>query len=275
MTTTAKKKAVAPKKKAIAVGCHPDDIEFMMSGTLLMLQKAGYEVHYMTVANGSLGTDKLSREQIVAKRRSECIAATKLAGMIYHESVCDDIEVFYNYDLICKVAEVIRAVDPDIVLTHGPYDYMEDHTCTGRLAVTAAFCRGMTNLRCRPDYPATLKEVAVYHSMPHSLTDPLRRPVIPELYVNISSVMKMKENMLRCHASQKEWLDVSQGNDAYIEELTFRAKYFGKMSGKFPEAEGWIRHNHLGFGAENFNPLLKDLGKNAFMTPRESNPFLK
>lgn len=252
-------------KRAMAIACHPDDIEFMMCGTLLMLQKAGYEIHYMTVCNGSLGTNRHSRNEIVAIRRQECINACKLAGFHYHEALSDDIELNYTYDLVCAVAEQIRAVEPSILLTHGPYDYMEDHIFAGRLAVSGAFCRGMTNLRCRSEYPATLCEMAIYHSMPHSLTDQLRRPVIPELYVNIAPTMEMKKDMLRCHESQKKWLDDSQGNDAYIEELTFRAEYFGKMSGKFPEAEGWIRHNSLGFAAEDFNPIIDALPNDAFM----------
>ena len=40
----------------MAIACHPDDIDFGMAGTLMMLKKAGYEIHYMDVANGSLGT---------------------------------------------------------------------------------------------------------------------------------------------------------------------------------------------------------------------------
>ena len=44
------------RKSAIAIGAHPDDIEFMMAGTLLLLKKAGYEIHYMNVANGSCGS---------------------------------------------------------------------------------------------------------------------------------------------------------------------------------------------------------------------------
>lgn len=256
------------KMRVLAVGCHPDDIEFMMAGTLLMLQKAGCEIHYMALANGSLGTNCLSREAIVAKRRQECINAANLVGAVYHESLCDDLEVFYNNDLLCRLTEVVREVDPGIVLTHGPYDYMEDHINTGRLAVTAAFCRGMTNLRCRPVFPATLRDVAVYHSMPHSITDQLRRPVIPEIYVNVSDTMETKQNMLRCHVSQKEWLDISQGNDAYIEELMWRGRYFGTMSGKFEFAEGWVRHNHLGFGPEDFNPMLDILGDAAFMAEK-------
>ena len=45
--------------RAFAVAAHPDDIEFMMAGTLILLGRAGYELHYMTIANGSCGSERL------------------------------------------------------------------------------------------------------------------------------------------------------------------------------------------------------------------------
>ena len=45
-----------PSKVAIAIGAHPDDIEFYMAGTLLLLKQAGYAIHYMTLANGNCGS---------------------------------------------------------------------------------------------------------------------------------------------------------------------------------------------------------------------------
>ena len=52
--------------------------------------------------------------------------------------------------------------------------------------------------------------------------------------------------------------------DAYIKDMENRARIFGKQSGEFEFAEGWVQHNPLGFGPENFNPLaaaLKDFVK--------------
>jgi LmbE family N-acetylglucosaminyl deacetylase len=37
----------------IAVTVHPDDIELMMAGTLLLLKRAGYEIHYMAQILGA------------------------------------------------------------------------------------------------------------------------------------------------------------------------------------------------------------------------------
>jgi len=185
------------KKTAFAIACHPDDIEFMMAGTLIKLQEAGYEIHYMNVANGSLGNKQFDYKTIVAMRREEARNAAKVIGAVFHESLVDDLEVYYERATLERLVPVIREVAPEIILTHGPYDYMEDHTNTGRLAVSAAFCRGMTNFKCNPTRPAIDGNVTVYHSMPHSLRDQLRRPVVPGIFVNISSPSNRKSRC--CH----------------------------------------------------------------------------
>lgn len=246
-------------RRAMAIACHPDDIEFMMAGTLLALRDAGYEIHYMNVANGSLGTEFMSRDEIVAVRRAEAIRAAELAGAVYHESLCDDLEVFYTTENLARLVPVVREVEPEIILTHGHYDYMEDHVNTGRLAVTAAFGRGMRNFKVVRPAPQTFQDVAIYHSMPHSMHDALRRPVIPGLFVNTSRYIETQRRMLACHASQKEWLDRSQGQDAYIEDLNFRSLHYGGRSGVFEYAEGWIRHSNVGFAPPDFNPLADAL----------------
>ena len=49
------------KAAAFAIAAHPDDIEFYMAGTLLLLKKAGYAIHYMTLASGSCGSIRKTR----------------------------------------------------------------------------------------------------------------------------------------------------------------------------------------------------------------------
>ncbi len=56
-------------KRAFALAAHPDDIEFLMAGTLILLRRAGYQIHTMTIANGSCGTAHQSRAEIVHIRR--------------------------------------------------------------------------------------------------------------------------------------------------------------------------------------------------------------
>ena len=86
-------------KKIFAIAAHPDDIEFMMSGTLFLLKNAGCEINYLNIATGSCGTVSLSVDRIVTIRRKEAIAASAYLGAEYHESFVNDIEIFYDKDL--------------------------------------------------------------------------------------------------------------------------------------------------------------------------------
>lgn len=64
---------------ALAVGAHPDDIEFMMAGTLLLLKEAGARIHMWNVANGCCGSDSHGRDELIAIRRRE--AAPRAAAL--------------------------------------------------------------------------------------------------------------------------------------------------------------------------------------------------
>ncbi len=243
-----------------AIGAHPDDIEFLMSGTLFLLKQLGYGIHYMNVGNGSCGTNELSKKEIVRLRRSESMAAAEYLGATFHEGICDDLAIFYDQPTLAKLGSIIRDVDPDILLTHSPVDYMEDHTNVCRLAVTAAFARGMPNFPVDPPRDAISGTITVYHAQPYSHYDPLRRLVQPEMMVDVTSVINQKREMLGFHHSQKKWLDESQGHDSYLNALRDFDARCGQLSGKFKFAEGWRRHLHLGFGRENDDPLRDALG---------------
>src|SRR2546423_12459715 len=173
---------------AIAVAAHPDDIEFYMAGTLLLLGRAGYKIHYLTLATGSCGSLKYPAARIRAIRGAESRHAAELLGATFHPSLVDDLEVLYELPILRRLAAVIRRVQPTIVLTHSPQDYMEDHMNTSRLAVTAAFARGMPNFRTIPKTDAIPSDVTVYHAMPHGLRDGLGRRVLAGLFVDTAEV---------------------------------------------------------------------------------------
>lgn len=242
-------------KRVFAICAHPDDIEFMMAGTLIRLQELGYEAHYMTVADGALGGNFLNHSELSARRGTEARNAAKIIGAVYHAPITHDLEVYYTPELLTKLVRIVREVDPEIVLTHGPYDYMEDHVNAGRLAVSAAFCRGMGNFRGVEDLKPVYTNVAVYHSLPLSLKDQLNKPIIPDMFVDVTSTISTKREMLSCHATQKQWLDETQGLDAYLDDMEARAKSMGDLCGWCKLAEGWVRHNPCGFCPDDFDPL--------------------
>jgi hypothetical protein len=96
---------------------------------------------------------------------------------------------------------------------------MEDHTNTSRLTVSACFTRGMRNWLSIPREDRTFQDVYLYHAQPLGNLDPMRTPIIPSLLVDVTEKMDVKAAMLREHKSQKNWLDVSQGKDAYLDAM--------------------------------------------------------
>ncbi len=243
------------KTVVLAAAAHPDDIEFMMAGTLLLLQRAGAEIHMWNLANGYCGTAQHSREEIIRLRAAEAEASARLVGAVSHPSLFDDLGIFYDAPSLARVSAVVREIRPTIILTQSPQDYMEDHQNTCRLLVTAAFSHGMRNFVTQPPRPTWEGALAIYHALPHGLHDGLGQPVRPDFIVDIAATLAEKRAMLACHRSQKEWLDVSQGMDAYLEEMAAMSASVGRLAGGLACAEGWRRHSKLGFAAPDFNPL--------------------
>ena len=249
----------------LAICCHPDDMEMMMAGTILLLKDAGCEIHTINVANGCVGSTELPPAEIAAVRWGEAQASARLLGSVLHECMVDDLEVFYTQDLVRRITGLVRRVKPDLVLTQSMEDYMDDHMNTARLAVTGTFSRNIPFFRSIPDAPAVFEDCMLYHATPHILTDMMRRPITPEIYVDIQSVIDRKEKLLACHASQKAWLDKTQGFDSYLRTMRDLSEKVGTMSGRFRLAEGWRRHSHVGFTREDSNPLA-DLLKDRCLT---------
>src|SRR5678810_1116819 len=105
---------MARKKQpaAIAIAAHPDDIEFYMAGTLLLLRKQGYEIHYMILASGNCGSLQYSAARTRAIRRAESRRAAKILGATHHPSLVDDLEIQYQLRTLRRLAAVIRRVNP-------------------------------------------------------------------------------------------------------------------------------------------------------------------
>ena len=243
-----------------AVAAHPDDIEFMMAGTLALLGQAGYEMHMMNLCNGSCGTAIEDHDTIVLRRTNEAREAAKTLGAVFHEPLVDDLGLFYERSTVDRMVSIMRDVNPSILLLSSPQDYMEDHMNACRVAVTAAFCRGMRNYPAEPPRVPVSDDVTLYHALPWGLRDSMRRVLHAGQHVDIESVLPLKRTALACHKSQKEWLDASQGLDSYLTTMEEMARAMGAQSRCFVYAEGWRRHLHLGFCAENADPLLEALG---------------
>lgn len=259
------------EKTALAIAAHPDDIEFKMAGTLLLLKQVGWNIHCFNLCSGNGGSTEHSSGETEAIRSQEAQAAAAILGASWHPPIARDLELFYHPDLIRKVAAVVRGVRPSIVLTHPISDYMEDHMIAGRLACTAAFAHGIPNFESDPPRETFPDNLTVYHCMPHGGRDPLRRKVIASSWVNTTEVHEIARRALAAHQSQQLWLDASQGSSNYLIDMDAHARQMGADSGKFEFAEGWNRHLHLGFSTIEIDPLADALGERCAINPAFEN----
>ena len=252
------------KQTVFAVGAHPDDVEFNMAGTLSLLAKAGFEPHMMNVARSNLDSNELPEAEITRIRRREAERSAAVLGAVYHPPIVDDMMIFYEDKLLRQILAVVRQLRPTIVLLPSPNDYMEDHTNTARLVVTACFGRGMRHWLSDPPRAHTGQDVYLYHAQPHLNRDGMRNLVTPELFVNITGEMDTKLRMLGCHESQRQWLDETQGIDNYLESMRQSGVEVARMAARdgWQYAEGFRRHSHVGFSRQDRDLLAEVLGDN-------------
>lgn len=248
----------------LAVVAHPDDIEFVMSGTLLRLASLGWQVHYMNIANGCLGSMVTPREETAKIRLAEAMEAAGMIPAQHYPPICDDMQIHYTPENFAKVTAVVRKAKPSIVLTHSPSDYMEDHEAACRLTVSATFAKGMPNFVSSPSVPPCEGEVAVYHASPHGNCTPLQEKIEPHLYVDTTDLLERKKALLACHRSQQQWLDTTQKMSSYLETMVEMDRQRGALSGRFTHAESFRQRLHFGFSSEGFDPLREALREFAY-----------
>jgi len=243
-------------KTVLAIVAHPDDAEFLHAGTLTLLKQKGWKIEMATMTPGDGGSVEHSRSEISKIRKAEAATSAALLNADYSCIESEDVFIFYDKPTIIKTIALIRKTRPQIVLTMSPTCYMEDHMATAKIVQTACFAAGVKNIETEGIEP--------YFVIPHLYygdamegKDLYGNPVNPSIVVDISTTIEMKEKMLKCHASQREWLLKHHGIDEYI--LTM--KRISEQRGKDIEAafgEGF--RQHLGHAFPQDNILKKELG---------------
>ena len=248
-------------KTVLAIGAHPDDVEIFGAGTLALLKAKGWKITLATMASGDLGSDKLTRQEIKDIRRQESTAAANLLEAAYHCMENDDVFILYDRPNLLKAIRLIRKVKPTIVFTMSPQDYMIDHEITSQIVRTACFSAGMSLLETG--------DITAFHQIPHlyycdpiDCKDIFGNKVEATTLVDITSVMTMKEEMLKCHESQRHWLQVQHGIDEFISAMKKFSEIRGKEIG-VKYAEGF--RQHLGHAYPQDNILKKELGNSVHL----------
>jgi LmbE family N-acetylglucosaminyl deacetylase len=127
---------------ALAIGAHPDDIEFGCGATFAKWSAAGTTVHHLVCTDGSKGSWEAGQDlaELVVTRQREQRAAARALGAAGECVFLDwpDGELESGLRQRWQVAYWIRRLQPDVVLGHDPwkrYRLHPDHRHAGLLAV--------------------------------------------------------------------------------------------------------------------------------------------
>jgi LmbE family N-acetylglucosaminyl deacetylase len=206
--------------KVLAVGAHPDDVEIMCSGTLFALHQHGHEIHVASLTLGDCGSVQRSAEEIRSIRHREAMKACEVLDATYHHAGFDDLCIFNDDNSNRRVTALLRKVDPSVVITHSPNDYMSDHEITSLLVRNACFYASIPNYETKiGTVGCTLNIPYLYYAQPVEGIDIFGKKVTPQFYVDISGLMEQKLEMLACHESQRNWLRAHHGMDEYVESM--------------------------------------------------------
>lgn len=158
----------------LAVGAHPDDIEFGCGGTLIKYTEKGHRLFLLVMTGGGMGAPKATRtqEQMDAKA---ILGAEEVIWGIY-----EDTQLIVDQEIISNIENVISEVKPDFIFCHFPDDTHQDHRHLSQATITAA---------------RYIRNVLFYEG-------PTTQNFDPHVFVDISNTLEKKIDALEAHRSQ-------------------------------------------------------------------------
>ncbi|MDD5017918.1 MAG: PIG-L family deacetylase [Eubacteriales bacterium] len=219
----------------LTIGAHPDDADIWCGGTLRKYSEQGHNVFIAVVANGNLGTNRYSQQEIVGIREAEQLEAAKLYNAQVKFLRYNDFELVDSVELRKSVLDAIRWANPDVILTHYPQDAC-DHGMTSEI-VTRVLLYGNYSL-IGTENPAISKMPSVFFYDTYAGIG-----FQPEVYVDITDQLKYKKEAYSKHVSQNEYNNTGAG---WGEVLELLSSFRGLQSGH-KYAEGFIGFKTYGF----------------------------
>jgi LmbE family N-acetylglucosaminyl deacetylase len=224
----------AVPQRALAVGAHPDDVEFGAGGTLARWAAAGTDVAIVVMTDGSKGSWDPGADPgaLIATRRREAERAAAVLGAATVEFAgAVDGELEPSRTLRAGIAERIRRLRPDVVLTHDPwqrYQLHPDHRATGWIVTDAVVAA-----RDPLFFPEQLQDGLTAHR-PGALL--LWSADEPDHWEDVAAWLGPKVEALLCHTSQGQTTmgDAHRGGaarEAFVSEITAWAARQGAAAG--------------------------------------------
>jgi LmbE family N-acetylglucosaminyl deacetylase len=195
--------------RILAIGAHPDDIEFGCGGTLVKYARQGHEVSLLVMTDGGGGGDGQIRrqEQQVA---GDILRVSKLYWGEY-----PDTAIPLDREIIQGVEHFIHEVQPDFIFVHFQDDTHQDHRHLSVATITAT---------------RYTRNVLFYEG-------PTTQNFFPNVFVEVDAALQEKIAALEAHASQVTKTNIE---GLSILDLARSSAHFRGIQGRVRNAEGFV-----------------------------------
>jgi LmbE family N-acetylglucosaminyl deacetylase len=198
----------------LAIGSHPDDIEYGCGGTLTKFAGAGHRVFLYVATPGSYGGEPETRRREMAVS-AELMGVTELFWGDYV-----DTRIPLNQELVAELEGIINKVRPTFIFTHWHDDTHQDHRHLAACTLSAT--------RYIPNF--------LFYEGPTS------QNFNPNVFVDISSVLDRKVALLEAHASQMTKTHIESTS---ILDMARSAATFRGIQARVRSAEGFVSQRLL------------------------------
>jgi LmbE family N-acetylglucosaminyl deacetylase len=197
-------------KIILAIGAHPDDIDFGCGATISKLASLGAKLYLAVCTDGNRGSRQtvVEKAELIKTRHQEQLNAAKIVGaeeVFFLEE--EDGNLISDIKFKEKVVKLIRKLKPDMIFTHDPawfYHIREDGSAT----VNHTDHRACGEAVMDAVYPLARD----LQSFPDHITEGLEPHTVPELYLfnfynptfvfNVTGFVDQKLQALAAHKSQ-------------------------------------------------------------------------
>ena len=196
------------KVNILAIGAHPDDIEFGCGGALIKYTQKGHRLFLLVMTGGGLGGSSAVRRQ-EQNDSGNILGTEKIFWGDY-----EDTHLIVDVGLIGKIEAVIAEVKPDFIFCNFPDDTHQDHRHLAQAIMSAT---------------RYIRNVLFYEG-------PTTQNFNPQVFVDISDTLNKKVKALQAHHSQVMKTNIE---DLSIVEVARSSANFRGIQGRVKYAEAF------------------------------------
>ena len=195
--------------RVLAIGAHPDDIEFGCGGTLIKYARQGHDVSLLIMTDGGGGGDGRIRRQ-EQQAAGDILGVSRLFWGEY-----PDTAIPLDRESIQRVERVILDVRPDFIFVHSQDDTHQDHRHLSVATITAT---------------RYTRNVLFYEG-------PTTQNFSPNVFVDIDGILQDKIAALQAHESQVTKTNIEGMN---ILDIVQSSAHFRGIQGRVRNAEAFV-----------------------------------